>query len=99
MNEITKKQRWVLVPCPDYDVPAMESWLEEQAMQGLFLSKDDGFFLGLRASKPEIQNAFDTGWSQFRKRRRFPNLTKKSRRPSRWQKRWAGSLSRNGRSF
>ncbi len=47
MNEITKKQRWVLVPCPDYDVPAMESWLEEQAMQGLFLSKDDGFFLGL----------------------------------------------------
>ena len=37
MNEITKKQRWVLVPCPDYDVPAMESWLEEQAMQGLFL--------------------------------------------------------------
>ena len=47
MNEITKKQRWVLVPCPDYDVPAMESWLEEQAMQGMFLSKDDGFFLGL----------------------------------------------------
>ena len=47
MNEITKKQRWVLVPCLDYDVPAMESWLEEQAMQGLFLSKDDGFFLGL----------------------------------------------------
>ena len=47
MNELRKKQRWVLVPCPDYDVPAMESWLEEQAMQGLFLSKDDGFFLGL----------------------------------------------------
>ena len=47
MNELRKKQRWVLVPCPDYDVPAMESWLEGQAMQGLFLSKDDGFFLGL----------------------------------------------------
>ena len=47
MNELRKKQRWVLVPCPDYDVPAMESWLEEQAMQGMFLSKDDGFFLGL----------------------------------------------------
>ena len=47
MNDIAKKKRWVLVPCPDYDVPAMESWLEEQAMQGLFLSKEDGFFLGL----------------------------------------------------
>ena len=47
MNEVAKKRRWMLVPCPDYDVPAMESWLEEQAMQGLFLSKDDGFFLGL----------------------------------------------------
>ena len=43
MNEITKKQRWVLVPCPDYDVPAMESWLEEQALaDGAF-----GLALGL----------------------------------------------------
>ncbi len=47
MTDIAKKRRWTLVPCPDYDVPAMESWLEEQAMQGLFLSKEDGFFLGL----------------------------------------------------
>lgn len=99
MNEITKKQRWVLVPCPDYDVPAMESWLEEQAMQGMFLSKDDGFFLGLACFESGAQGAYVTGWTQFRRRRRFPNLTKKSRRPSRWQKRWAGSLSRNGRSF
>ena len=47
MTELTGKSRWFLVPCPDYDVPAMESWLEEQALHGWFLSKDDGFFLGL----------------------------------------------------
>ena len=47
MRDLTNKRRWFLVPCPDYDVPAMESWLEEQALRGWFLSKDDGFFLGL----------------------------------------------------
>ena len=47
MNELARKSRWFLVPCPDYDVPAMESWLEEQALSGWFLSKSDGFFLGL----------------------------------------------------
>lgn len=47
MNKLTKKCRWVIVPCPDYDVPAMESWLEEQAARGWFLSKENGFFLGL----------------------------------------------------
>ena len=47
MNKLTKKRRWFIVPCPDYDVPAMESWLEEQALRGWFLSKEDGFFLGL----------------------------------------------------
>ena len=47
MTELTGKSRWFLVPCPDYDVPAMESWLEEQALHGWFLSKNDGFFLGL----------------------------------------------------
>lgn len=46
MTELTGKSRWFLVPCPDYDVPAMESWLEEQALHGWFLSKNDGFFLG-----------------------------------------------------
>ena len=46
MNKLAKKRRWLLVPCPDYDVPAMESWLEAQAEKGFFLSKDDGFFLG-----------------------------------------------------
>lgn len=52
MTDIAKKRRWMLVPCPDYDVPAMESWLEEQAAQGLFLSKEDGFFLGLACFEP-----------------------------------------------
>ena len=47
MTELTGKSRWFLVPCPDYDVPAMESWLEEQALHGWYLTKDDGFFLGL----------------------------------------------------
>ena len=99
MNEITKKQRWVLVPCPDYDVPAMESWLEEQAMQGLFLSKDDGFFLGLACFESGAPRRVRYRLDAVPKEKAFPNLTKKSRRPSRWQKRWAGSLSRNGRSF
>ena len=56
MNKLTKKRRWFIVPCPDYDVPAMESWLEEQALRGWFLSKEDGFFLGLacfEASTPK----------------------------------------------
>ncbi len=39
------KTRWMVVPCPDYDVEGLESWLEEQAGRGLFLS-EDGFFLG-----------------------------------------------------
>ena len=52
MTDIAKKRRWMLVPCPDYDVPAMESWLEEQSAQGLFLSKEDGFFLGLACFEP-----------------------------------------------
>lgn len=30
-------------PCPAYDIPAMESWLEDMAAKGLHLSKD-GFF-------------------------------------------------------
>lgn len=47
MTDLTNKRRWFLVPCPDYDVPAMESWLEEQALHGWYLTKDDGFFLGL----------------------------------------------------
>ena len=34
-----------LVPCPSYDVEGMESWLEDLAEEGLFLSKA-GFFFG-----------------------------------------------------
>lgn len=45
MNKPTKS-RWMLVPCPDYDVEGLESWLEAQAERGLFLSEEDGFFLG-----------------------------------------------------
>ena len=46
MIKLWKKERWMLVPCPDYDVAAMEAWLEQQAQKGLFLSAENGFFLG-----------------------------------------------------
>ena len=46
MIKLWKKERWLLVPCPDYDVAAMEAWLEQQAQKGLFLSAENGFFLG-----------------------------------------------------
>ena len=39
MIKLWKKERWLLVPCPDYDVAAMEAWLEQQAQKGLFLSE------------------------------------------------------------
>jgi len=37
------KYRYRIPPCPAYDIPAMESWLEDLAAKGLHLSKD-GFF-------------------------------------------------------
>ena len=37
------KYRNRIPPCPAYDIPAMESWLEDMAAKGLHLSKD-GFF-------------------------------------------------------
>lgn len=37
------KYRYRLPPCPAYDIPAMESWLEDLAAKGLHLSRD-GFF-------------------------------------------------------
>lgn len=37
------KYRYRIPPCPAYDIPAMESWLEDMAARGLHLSKD-GFF-------------------------------------------------------
>lgn len=40
-----KKTYYRLVPCPAYDVEGMESWLEDLAEEGLFLTKD-GFFCG-----------------------------------------------------
>lgn len=33
-------------PCPEYDIEAMEAWLEDMAAQGLHLAQD-GFFLGV----------------------------------------------------
>ena len=37
------KYRYRIPPCPSYDIPGMESWLEDLAAKGLHLSKD-GFF-------------------------------------------------------
>ena len=37
------KYRNRIPPCPAYDIPAMESWLEDMAAKGLHLSQD-GFF-------------------------------------------------------
>lgn len=37
------KYRYRLPPCPAYDIPAMESWLEDMSARGLHLTKD-GFF-------------------------------------------------------
>ena len=37
------RYRYRIPPCPAYDIPAMESWLEDMAAEGLHLSKD-GFF-------------------------------------------------------
>ncbi len=40
-----KKTYYRLAPCSAYDVEGMESWLEDLAEQGLFLT-EDGFFCG-----------------------------------------------------
>lgn len=37
------KYRYRIPPCPAYDIPGMESWLEDLAAKGLHLTKD-GFF-------------------------------------------------------
>ena len=37
------RYRYRIPPCPAYDIPSMESWLEDMAAEGLHLSKD-GFF-------------------------------------------------------
>ena len=47
------KYRYRIPPCPAYDIPGMESWLEDLAAKGLHLSKD-GFF-GLLTSFEEGQ--------------------------------------------
>ncbi len=40
------KRRCRLIPCPSYDVEAMESWLTTMAAKGLFL-EENGFFAGI----------------------------------------------------
>lgn len=37
------RYRYRIPPCPAYDIPSMESWLEDMAAEGLHLSRD-GFF-------------------------------------------------------
>lgn len=44
-NNEEKKTYYRLVPCPSYDVEGTESWLEDLAKEGLFLT-GDGFFCG-----------------------------------------------------
>jgi hypothetical protein len=44
-NSEEKKTYYRLAPCPSYDVEGMESWLEDLAEEGLFLTSD-GFFCG-----------------------------------------------------
>ena len=44
-NNGEKKTYYRLVPCPSYDVEGIESWLEDMAEEGLFLTSD-GFFFG-----------------------------------------------------
>jgi len=44
-NSEEKKTYYRLAPCASYDVEGLESWLEDMAEQGLFLSSD-GFFCG-----------------------------------------------------
>ena len=40
-----KKTYYRMAPCPAYDMEGMESWLEDLAEEGLFLTRD-GFFCG-----------------------------------------------------
>ena len=74
MNKLAKKRRWVIVPCPDYDVPAMESWLEDQARRGLFLSKEDNFFLGFACFEPGTPKAVRYRLDAMPKERAFSDF-------------------------
>ncbi len=49
------KYRYRIPPCPAYDIPAMESWLEDMAARGLHLSKDGffGFFTTFEEGPPK----------------------------------------------
>ena len=49
------KYRYRIPPCPAYDIPAMESWLEDMAAKGLHLSQDGffGFFATFEEGPPK----------------------------------------------
>ena len=46
--ECERKRRWILAPCPAYDVEGTEKWLQELARKGWQMS-EDGFFCGFGA--------------------------------------------------
>lgn len=62
------KYRCRIPPCPAYDIPGMESWLEDMAAKGLHLAPD-GFFGALVT--------FEEGPPQKEKFRLEPTATKK----------------------
>ena len=49
------KYRYRIPPCPAYDIPATEDWLEDMAAKGLHLSKDGffGFFTTFEEGPPK----------------------------------------------
>lgn len=46
MEQQKRKKVWRLPPCPNYDIEGTENWLEDMAMEGLFLA-ENGFLGGI----------------------------------------------------
>ena len=49
--ERERKRRWILAPCPVYDVEGTEKWLAQMAREGWLLS-EEGFFCGIGVFDP-----------------------------------------------
>jgi len=49
--ERERKRRWILAPCPVYDVEGTEKWLAQMAREGWQLS-EEGFFCGIGVFDP-----------------------------------------------
>lgn len=47
------KYRYRYPPCPSYDVPCIQAWLEHMAQRGLHLDGASGFFAGLATFREE----------------------------------------------